>query len=271
VNQPSNVLDHPDQQSNEFTGKVALVTGGTSGIGFATAAAFLRAGASVAVCGRSVERGKAAVEQLTPLGAVHFFAVDVTDEKATAQTVQDVVTRFGRLDHAFNNAANTEAAAGEGSFTTMALAEFEGIVRASLTSVWLSMKHELPALLPHGGTIVNTSSMDAELRMAGTGSYAAAKAGVEALSTAAAKEYAAQGVRINVVRPGAIRTPMLEKNLQGDSDADSQEREDRYRSLIAMRRIGEPHEIAQAVLWLSSPRSSYVTGQVITVDGSLGL
>jgi NAD(P)-dependent dehydrogenase (short-subunit alcohol dehydrogenase family) len=113
--------------------------------------------------------------------------------------------------------------------------------------------------------------MDAQLRMAGTGSYAAAKTGVEALTVAAAKEFAARGIRINAIRPGAIRTPMLEKNLAAGSAAQRQEHEDRYRSMIAMRRIGEPSEIADAVLWLCSSRSSYVTGQVITVDGSLGL
>lgn len=113
--------------------------------------------------------------------------------------------------------------------------------------------------------------MDAQLRMAGTGSYAAAKSGVEALTVSAAKEFAARGVRINAIRPGAIRTPMLEKNLQAASPAERQAHEDRYRSMIAMRRIGEPSEVADAVLWLCSSRSSYVTGQVITVDGALGL
>ncbi|QIM19954.1 SDR family oxidoreductase [Phycicoccus sp. HDW14] len=256
----------------EFAGQVALVTGGSSGIGFATARAFLEGGAAVAVCGRSAERGRQAAEALGAFGEVEFFAADVTDDSAVAALVTDVVARFGRIDHAFNNAANTEAATGEGGFTAMELAEFEGIVRASLTSVWLCMRHELPALLAGGGgSIVNTSSMDAQLRLAGTGSYAAAKSGVEALTVAAAKEFAAQGVRINAIRPGAIRTPMLERNLQACTAAQRQEREDRYRSMIAMRRIGEPSEIADAVLWLCSSRSSYVTGQVITVDGSLGL
>ena len=256
----------------EFAGQVALVTGGSSGIGFATAQAFLKGGATVAICGRSAARGRQAAQDLAGFGEVEFFAADVTDKAAVAGMVKDVVARFGRIDHAFNNAANTEAATGEGGFTAMELAEFEGIVRASLTSVLLCMWPELPAMLAAGGgSIVNTSSMDAQLRMAGTGSYAAAKSGVEALTVAAAKEFAAKGIRINAIRPGAIRTPMLEKNLQAGSAEQRQEHEDRYRSMIAMRRIGEPSEIADAVLWLCSPRSSYVTGQVITVDGSLGL
>jgi NAD(P)-dependent dehydrogenase (short-subunit alcohol dehydrogenase family) len=255
----------------EFAGRVALVTGGSSGIGLATARAFLAAGASVAVCGRSVERGRTAIDELRGLGDVEFFAADVTDEPAVARLVANVLSRFGRLDHAFNNAANTEAATSEGGFTAMTLSEFEGIVRASLTSVWLCMKHELPALLVNGGTIVNTSSMDAQLRMSRTGSYAAAKSGVEALTVSAAKEFAAQGVRINAVRPGAIRTPMLEKNLNGSTEAERHERELRYHSMIGMGRIGEPTEVADAVLWMCSARSSYLTGQIITIDGALGL
>ena len=183
--------------------QVALVTGGSSGIGLATARAFLEQGAAVAICGRSEPRGRQAVEALRAHGEVEFFATDVTDDSAMARLVDDVVSRFGRLDHAFNNAANTEAATGEGGFTAMTLAEFEGIARASLTSAWLCMKHELPALLDSGGgSIVNTSSMDAQLRMAGTGSYAAAKSGVEALTVSAAKEFAARGFGSTPSDPG---------------------------------------------------------------------
>jgi NAD(P)-dependent dehydrogenase (short-subunit alcohol dehydrogenase family) len=131
----------------EFAGQVALVTGGSSGIGFATAQAFLESGAAVTICGRSEARGRQAAGALGSFGEVGFFAADVTDEAAVAGMVSDVVARFGRIDHAFNHAANTEAATGEGGFTAMELAEFEGIVRASLTSVWLCMRHELPALL----------------------------------------------------------------------------------------------------------------------------
>ena len=160
----------------EFAGHVALVTGGTSGIGLATARAFLAAGASVAICGRSPERGEQVARDLASLGEVAFIAADVTDERSVRRLVESTVSRFGRLDHAFNNAANTDAvddavddARSGSAFTDMSLAEFEGIVRTSLTSVWLCMKHQLPALVESRGTIVNTSSKDAELRLAGTG------------------------------------------------------------------------------------------------------
>ena len=256
--------------AGEFAGHVALITGGTSGIGLATARAFLTAGASVVVCGRSSERGQQVAQDLSALGDVEYVAADVTDEASVHQLVEGTLARFGRLDHAFNNAANTEAGGSPGSFTDMSLTEFEGIVRTSLTSVWLCMKHQLPALLERGGTIVNTSSKDAELRSVGAGSYAAAKAGVEVLTAAAAKEYAARGVRINAVRPGAILTPMLERNLRAATPEGRQARIDRCESLIAMGRIGSAREVADTVLWLSSSQSSYVTGQVVTVDGGIG-
>ena len=255
-----------------MVGRVALVTGGTSGIGRATAEAFLRAGASVMICGRRESPGRLAVKELDGLGDIAFRAADVTDETSVAGLVEATCDRFGRLDYAFNNAANTDAARDIGTFTDMALSEFEGIVRASLVSVWLSMKYELPALVESGGgAVVNTSSMDARIQMAGTGSYAAAKAGCEALTVAAAKEYASKGVRINAVRPGAIRTPMLEQNLDAKGPEGRASVEDAYREIIAMRRLGEPGEVAEAVVWLCSDRSSYVTGHVLTVDGALGL
>ncbi len=255
----------------QFAGKVVLVTGGSSGIGLATARAFLLAGAAVAVCGRSAERGQAALEQLRPLGRATFIPADVTIEDDVRHLVEEVVAEFGQLDHVFNNAANADAATGVGGFCDMSLTEFDGVVRASLHSVWLCMKHVLRVLTRPGGTIVNTSSMDAQLRSAGSGSYAAAKSGVEALTVAAAKEFAAEGIRINAIRPGAIRTPMLERNLRADTAEGRRANEARYESAIALHRIGEPSEIADAVVWLSSRQSSYVTAQVINVDGSISL
>jgi NAD(P)-dependent dehydrogenase (short-subunit alcohol dehydrogenase family) len=147
----------------DMTGRVALVTGGTSGIGRAAAQGFLGQGATVVVCGRDPERGATVVTELDS-DRVSFVAADVTDEEQVAGLVATVVDRHGRLDYAFNNAANAEALTSSGAFTDMSLDEYSGVLRTLMTSGWLSMRHEIPAMLASGGgAIVNTSSMDAAL------------------------------------------------------------------------------------------------------------
>ncbi|WP_347056885.1 SDR family oxidoreductase [Blastococcus sp. HT6-30] len=254
---------------------MVLVTGGTSGIGLATAAAFLDAGAAVAVAGRDAGPGQTALRRLEPHAReacmVMFQLTDVTEEGEVEELVRAVQRRFGGLDIAVNGAANAEGAADSGpAFTDMSSSAFEYLVRASLTSVWLCMPHELPAIAASGGgSIINISSIDALLAPAGTAPYAAAKAGVNALSRAAAAEYASRGIRVNVISPGAVRTPMLEANLAADSEEARAALLDGYLSRIAARRLGEPREVAAAAVWLASEHASYVIGHNLVIDGAV--
>ena len=255
----------------DMTGRVALVTGGTSGIGRAAAQGFLGQGATVVVCGRDPERGATVVTELDS-DRVSFVAADVTDEEQVAGLVATVVDRHGRLDYAFNNAANAEALTSSGAFTDMSLDEYSGVLRTLMTSGWLSMRHEIPAMLASGGgAIVNTSSMDAALLSGGASSYAASKLGLEGLTVTVAKEFASRGIRVNAIRPGAILTPMLERHLSAGGPEARDQNVARYEQVIAMRRLGEPREIADVVVWLCSDAASYVTGQVLNVDGALGM
>lgn len=259
----------------DLVGRVVLVTGGTSGIGKASAAAFLRSGAVVAITGRSPERGSEALAELAALGttreSVMFVPADVTREEDVVALVAAVVERFGGLHVAVNSAANVEVAQGSGSrFTDMSLEVFDGVLRTCLTSVWLCMKYELIAILDSGGgSIVNISSVDALLAAPGTGSYAAAKAGVNTLSRAAAAEYASQGVRVNVISPGAIETPMLAANLAAGSPEERDAIMNRYLSMIDSHRLGRSEELAAAVVWLASDHASYVVGHNLVVDGGI--
>jgi NAD(P)-dependent dehydrogenase (short-subunit alcohol dehydrogenase family) len=258
-----------------MSGRVVLVTGGSSGIGLATAAAFLDAGAAVAIAARDPARGQAALRQLETRASrtdtVMFQPTDVTEETQVVELVGAVQRRFGALHIAVNCAANAEGTADCGpAFTDMPLRAFESVVRTTLTSVWLCMRHQLPAITASGGgSIVNVSSIDALLGSAGTGPYAAAKAGVNALSRAAAAEYASRGIRINVISPGAVLTPMLESNLVADGEDQRAALLEGYLSRIAARRLAQPSELAAAAVWLASDHASYVIGHNLVVDGAV--
>jgi NAD(P)-dependent dehydrogenase (short-subunit alcohol dehydrogenase family) len=246
---------------SDFNGKVVLVTGGTSGIGEATAKAFAGHGAKVVISGRREREGLAVVEAITKAGGVaHFVKADVAVEADVKRLVADTVAKFGRLDVAFNN-AGVETAQPVADATE---AEYRKTFDVNVLGVLLSMKYELPELLKAGGgVIVNTSSIAGHRPMAGAGVYVASKFAVEGLTKTAAMEYAAKNVRVFAVAPAVIDTAMFDRFAGGvGSDMGKQ-----MAALHPVGRAGRPDEVAAAVLFLASDGSSFMTGHSLPVDG----
>lgn len=253
----------------EFKNKVALITGGSSGIGFAVAKKLAEKGSKIAIVGRNEKKGQIALEKLRQIHQdILFISSDVTKSEQVKGIVQKTLHKFGRLDFAFNNAANDEVTfAFTAEFTEE---DYDHLIDVTLKSVWLCMKYELQVMSKQGtGVIVNTSSVDALLCSAGTAVYSAGKSGVIALSKSAAQEYGRLGVRINALSPGAIRTPLLERKFSRVSEEEALKVEERYRELNALGRIGSSDEAASIVVWLFSNDSSYITGQNIIADGGI--
>ncbi len=253
----------------EFKNKVALITGGTSGIGFAVARKLAENDAKIVIVGRNIEKGEQALADLKQIHAnIEFLSADVTKGKQVKDVVKQTLDRFGSLDLAFNNAANDEIT----PTPTHKFSEedYDRLIDITLKSVWLSMKYELQIMNKQkSGVIVNTSSVDALLCSAGTAVYSAGKSGVIALSKSIAQEYGNLGIRVNTVSPGAIRTPLLEKKFENVPKEEALLLENKYRELNALGKIGSPDEAAEVVLWLLSNKSSYVTGQNIIADGGI--
>jgi NAD(P)-dependent dehydrogenase (short-subunit alcohol dehydrogenase family) len=254
-----------------FAGKVVMITGGTSGIGRATALAFARAGAAVVIAGRRAERGEAVRREIEALGArALFVAADVSRAADVGALVRRTVDQFGRLDCAFNNAATLEAGAFKPT-ADFSEEEFDRHLALNLKSVWLCLRQEITQMLRQGGggAIVNTSSVNGLGGVPLNSFYAMAKAGVLGLTKSAAQEYAGQGIRINALVAGAFRTPMLEGALERMAPGKAAEAEAASSRMIPLGRIGRPEEAAAAVLWLCSEASSYVTGLSLIVDGGI--
>lgn len=244
-----------------FNGKIALVTGGTSGIGKAIVAALAKTGALVCYCGRRAELGEDQAKALRSEGfRVEFVHSDVTDESAVKKLVQQTVERHGRIDFVINNAG---LEADPHPVHDISKEDFQKVVDVNLTGTFLMMKHTVPALRAGGGgAIVNLSSVLGQVAMPGLSPYVAAKHAVVGLTKAVALEEASHGIRVNAVAPGAVNTDMLWRTMH-----DSKEAFEYLKTLHPLGRVAEPEDIAEAVLWLCSEAAGFITGQVINVDG----
>src|SRR4028118_695834 len=243
--------------SREFEGKVALVTGGSSGIGKATALAFARAGANVVIASRRVTEGEQTVHEICERGGDAIFVkTDVSKASEVEGLMNRTIEFYGRLDYACNNAGTFVM----GRLFELSEEEWDRTINANLKGVWLSLKYQLPIMLQQKeGVIVNMASMSAIIGNPGVSIYSASKGGVVALTQSAAIEYAASGIRINAISPGVISTPMVD-------DIPTPLLED-IQSKHPMGRLGKPEEIADAVVWLCSDKASFVTGHNMVIDG----
>ena len=244
-----------------FEGKVAVVTGGGSGMGKAAARAFSRAGAAVVVADLNAANGERVAGDLREAGGqALFIETDVSKADDVKAMVDGTVDAFGGLDCAFNNAG----VGGHLGFIHEYPEEwFDLMVNVNLKGVFLCLKYEIAYMLEHGGgAIVNNSSSEGLRGAKPFAAYVGAKHGVVGLTKAAALETAAHGIRVNAICPGGTRTPMLEGGV-GDLDAFEENNRDR----LVMGRLGLPEEMAGAVLWLCSDEASFVTGTTLSIDG----
>ena len=251
--------------------RTVLVTGGTSGIGRATAIAFAHEGARVFVVGRDSRRGGETIEAIRRIRAdAEYIQADVAVAADARRIVDTIVARAGRLDVAVNSAGSIETGAFKET-TALEEAEFEQHVAANLKSVWLCMKFEIAQMLaqPAGGAIINVSSINGLGGVPQNSAYAASKAGVLALTKSAALEYASRGVRINALVAGGFRTPMLESVFAHMSPGDPEAAAQMYAGMVPAGRVGDPQEAAAAIVWLASNAASYVVGHSLIVDGGV--
>jgi NAD(P)-dependent dehydrogenase (short-subunit alcohol dehydrogenase family) len=239
---------------------VVLITGALAGIGRATALAFAREGARVAVSGRRDDAGNALVAELRKLGAeAEFFRADVSSEDDVRACIDAVVTRFGRLDVAVNSAGSEGKT---GPIVDQTIENYTATFNANVLGTLFSLKHELRVMQPQGsGSIINLSSTLGHRGGAGASVYVASKHAVEGLTKAAALEAAPFGVRVNAIAPGPVDTEMLTR-FTG-----SPERKAAFIAGIPFRRAGKPEEIADAIVYLASDKASFITGQIIDVNG----
>jgi NAD(P)-dependent dehydrogenase (short-subunit alcohol dehydrogenase family) len=247
-----------------FAGKVALVTGGSSGLGEATALKFAQEGARVVIAARRAEQSTQVVQRIIELGGEALFVpADVSRAADVERMVHATLERFGRLDYAVNNAGI--AGPRYTPIAEVTEAQWDEVIGVNLKGVWLCMKHEIPAMLANGsGAIVNVASIyGSKPSDIGHAPYATSKFGVVGLTQSAAADYGQTSIRINAVAPGFTRSEMVNPDRPGAAE--------RYKALTArhssMNRLGEAEEAANAIVWLCSDSASYVNGAVLAVDG----
>jgi NAD(P)-dependent dehydrogenase (short-subunit alcohol dehydrogenase family) len=249
----------------QLSGKVAIVTGASSGIGYAAAKLFAREGARVVVAARRKPELDALVAALAADGHEAIaVAGDVKDESHARSLVETAVENFGGLDVAFNNAGTL------GELTAvpdMSLANWNATLDTNLTSAFLAAKHQIPAMLArNGGSIIFTSTFVGHTAgMPGTGAYAASKAGIIGLTQVLAAELGPKGIRVNAILPGGTDTPMARIMVRTPDQLDF------VKGLHALKRLASPDEIARSVLYLASDASSFTTGAAILVDGGVSI
>ncbi len=243
--------------------KVVLVTGGSSGIGRACALAFAREGAKVVVADVILRGGEETVQMIKEAGGESIFVkTDVSKAEDVEALVKRTVDTYGRLDCAINNAGIEGIIAKTADCTEE---NWDRIISINLKGVWLCMKYEILEMRKHGsGSIVNTASVAGLVGFQGMPAYCASKGGIIQLTKVAALEYAKDGIRVNAVCPGVIRTPMVERVTGGKPEAEAQ-----FTAMEPMGRMGAPEEIAESVVWLCSDAASFVTGHPMVVDGGL--
>jgi NAD(P)-dependent dehydrogenase (short-subunit alcohol dehydrogenase family) len=252
--------------TGKLAGRVAIVTGGGSGIGRASALALAREGAAVVVADLSEERAKGVAAEIDAAGGrAYAQAADVSDEASVVAMVDAAVTRFGQLDILHNNAAATDwsVLGGDGELAQLELAIWERTLAVNLRGVLLGCKHAIPRLLARGGgAIVNTSSASGLTGDLVRTAYGVSKAGVDGLTRYVATQYGKRGIRCNAIAPGVIETPALRQNVPPEQVA-------LFERHHLTPRLGTPEDVANAVVFLASDDAAFITGQIISVDGGL--
>ncbi|MBD3345282.1 MAG: SDR family oxidoreductase [Chitinivibrionales bacterium] len=243
--------------------KVVLITGGAAGIGKATAFACAREGATVVIADILYEEGKKVTHKIEEMGKKSIFATtDVSQDGDVKQLIRQIVEMYGKLDCAVNNAGT------EGEQATTALTSeqnWDKVTGVNLKGTWLCMKYEIEQMLKqNGGSIVNMSSVAGVIGFEGICAYSASKHGVIGLTKTAALEYAKSGIRVNAVCPGIIETDMVKRFVGDDPEAAAS-----FVSNEPVGRMGKPEEVAEAVIWLCSDSSSFVTGESMIIDGGM--